>query len=84
VPETRIKTIINGQTTEASDVPIVQSNEDWREYRLEDGSTLRIKFAVGSVMRLDDFDADGNPIYVVKGTLLTIPLVVPDSLKKKA
>ena len=51
---------------------------------MEDGSTLRIKFAVGSVMRLDDFDADGNPIYVVKGTLLTIPLVVPDSLKKKA
>jgi hypothetical protein len=76
VPETKIKTIYNGQSVDALDVPIIQSNELWNEYKLEDGNTLRIKFAVGSIVRVPgEKDPEGNPVYMVKGTIVTIPLV---------
>lgn len=83
MPEIKIKTTINGETVDAADVPIAQSSEHWSEYKLEDGTTLRVKFAVGSIIRLTgQYDAENNPIYSVKGTVLTIP-IVPDSSKKK-
>jgi hypothetical protein len=84
VPETKIKTMVNGQMVDASDVPITQSNEVWSEYKLEDGTTLRVKFAVGSFMRLTgQYDPEDNPVYIVKGTVLTLPIVVPDDQRKK-
>jgi hypothetical protein len=84
VPETKIKTMVNNVPMEAFDVPVIQSNEIWSEYKLEDGTTLRIKFAVGSIMRLaGEYDPENNPIYIVKGTVLTVPLIVPESLQKK-
>jgi len=83
VAETKIKTTIGGQTVEAVDVPIIQSGEDWTEYKLEDGSTLRVKFAVGSIMRLvGQYDTEDNPIYVVRGVVVTIP-IAPENLRKK-
>jgi hypothetical protein len=83
VVETKVQMTINGQTILGADVPVAQSNEVWSEYRLEDGTTLRVKFAVGSIVRLtDQYDPEGNPVYVVKGTVVSIP-IVPDGQRKK-
>jgi hypothetical protein len=83
VAETKIQMTLNGQTVLGADVPVTQSNEVWSEYRLEDETTLRVKFAVGSIVRLtDQYDLEGNPVYVVKGTVVSIP-IVPDSQRKK-
>jgi hypothetical protein len=83
VAETKTKTIVNGQMVDASDVPVTAAKEDWSLYKLEDGTELRVKLTVGSILRLaDQYDADNNPVYVVKGTVLTLPVVVPESLRK--
>jgi hypothetical protein len=83
VPEVKVKITLDGKTADAMDVPITQSNEHWSEYKLEDGTTLRVKFAVGSIIRLDDKqDAEGNPVYMIKGNVVSIP-IVPDSQQKK-
>jgi hypothetical protein len=83
VPEIKIKTTIDGKPVDAADVPVIQSDEHWNEYKLEDGTTLRVKFAVGSIIRLiGQLDPEGNPIYSVKGTVVTIP-IVPDNQRKK-
>ena len=84
MPETKIQMTINGQAIQGSDVPIIESSEVWSEYKLEDGATLRVKFAVGSFVRLaDQQDPEGNPVYLVKGTVVSVP-IVPESLQKKA
>jgi hypothetical protein len=83
VPETKIQMSLNGQMVDASDVPVTQANETWSEYKLEDGTTLRVKLAVGSIVRLaDQYDLEGNPVYVVKGVVVSMP-IVPDSQRKK-
>ena len=43
--------------------------EDWNEYELADGTTLRLKTVVTGVARLlMKYRADGEPIYLVKST----------------
>lgn len=39
--------------------------EEWNEYVLEDGTTLRIKNTVVSVSRTDKADKNGDPVYFV-------------------
>ncbi len=52
---------------EAELVPINQSNEHWNEYFLVDGSVVRLKTVATEIWRvLDEFDQDGNPVYVVR------------------
>lgn len=83
MPETKIQITMNDQVVEAVDVPILQSNEVWSEYKLEDGTMLRVKLVVGSIIRLiGQCDPEGNPVYLSKGTVVSIP-IVPDSLRQK-
>jgi hypothetical protein len=79
VSEVKVKITLNGQTVDAVDVPITtQPEERWSEYKLEDGTTLRIKFVVGSIIRVSgQYDAEGNPVYMIKGNVVSVP-IVPD------
>lgn len=43
---------------------IVNSKEQWSEYELEDGNKLKIKQVVTKIIKLDELDPLGNPIYV--------------------
>ncbi len=73
-----------GRDTEAIEVRFKSVREDWNEYDIDDGTTVRIKVIVSDVMRLvDQFDAEGNPVYVVKSGN-TMFVKSPDHLKKKS
>ncbi len=67
---------------EAELVPINQSNENWNEYILQDGSVVRLKVVTTEIWRvLDEFDQDGNPVYFVKsGNVVTV--IAPDHLRR--
>lgn len=69
---------------EATDVAVVESVERFSEIRLEDGTTLRIKPAIVQVFRADDrWDADGNPIYIVRSQNILSVLDTPKALMKR-
>lgn len=64
------------------DVPINESREFWSEFHLEDGSILRVKPMVTSVVRIPGrFDTEGNPMYVIRGALVMSPAEVPEKFK---
>lgn len=65
------------------EVGIKESTERWSEVTLEDGSIIRLKATVFSAIRIDDeYDPEGNPIYVLKaGQVMTI-VSTPTSLQK--
>ncbi len=67
---------------EAVKVQINESTERWTEISLEDGSSLRLKAVITNVARLvDEFDADGSPVYVVRSSnILTVDAA--DHLRK--
>lgn len=56
--------------------------EPWNEYLVEDGSTIRLKVVVRDIIRTDQFNPDGTPIYIVQ-SMNVVDARVPDKLKQK-
>ena len=72
-----------GQEVDAPEVEFQTHKEDWNEYQLMDGSFVKIKLVVGSIFRIpDEYDAEGNPVYVVRSQNVLM-VRSPDNLKKK-
>jgi hypothetical protein len=58
--------------------------ENWSEYHLSDGTILRVRplvFEIGRAVR--KYNQAGEPIYVVKGSLMINATKVPTKLKIK-
>lgn len=63
---------LGGKMVDAYPVAIVSEQEFWNTYGLEDGSIVRIKLVAQEILRVEGmWDADGNPVYVVRSTNVT-------------
>lgn len=57
---------------DTTEIEMVEAKERWNEYRLADGTTLRLKPVMIAVFRADgQFTPDGEPVYNMKSTLIT-------------
>ena len=66
------------------DVDVLEAKEVWSEYRLADGTVLRIKPVMIAVSRIEgEYTLDGDPVYNMKSTLVT-DLRAPQELRKSA
>ena len=73
-----------GREVDTLSIPFKSIKEDWNEYDLEDGTTLRMKAVVSDIVRVDgQFDPEGNPLYLVKAGNMVV-VNSPDNLKKKS
>jgi hypothetical protein len=55
-----------------AEVEVLEAKEAWSEYRLSDGTILRVKPIMIAISRLDDAEAgNGEPVYNMKSTLVT-------------
>ena len=82
--KTKVQVVPNGPQVDGFKIPIAESSERWSEYTLEDGTIIRIKQVVFEMIRLaDQYDPEGNPMYVTKATPILNIVSVPDNLKKK-
>ena len=62
-----------GKDVEVTEVPILKSIEHVHEYHLEDGAIIRVATPTTGVIRLDEQDTQGNPIYLVyNGTTVNV------------
>jgi hypothetical protein len=76
-------TLPNGESATGVELSILQSEEPWYNVTLSDGTVLRIKNVPTAAIRLDNrFDADGNPVYVLKNAAVMTVLKVPDELMR--
>jgi hypothetical protein len=56
----------------STEVEVLEAKEAWSEYRLADGTILRVKPIMIAVSRVDDANgANGEPVYNMKSTLVT-------------
>jgi hypothetical protein len=72
----------NGKQVTGQQVDVESSNESWNTYKLEDGAVLKIKSVLLDVVRLDEYDKEGNPVYQFTAHQI-IGVTPPDELKKK-
>ncbi len=77
-------TLPTGQIADGIEVPIEESNERWSEIKLEDGTIIRVKLSMVSVVRVPgQYDQVGNPMYIMNMTPTIAILSVPENLRKK-
>lgn len=71
-----------GPNKDAELIEVQQSSEQWNQYLLADGSVLRFKAIVTEVWRIvDEYDAEGNPAYVVRSRNV-VTVSAPDELRR--
>ncbi len=68
--------MIDGEEVEFE--PLV---ERWNEYRLSDGTLLKMKMAITKIFRLDKYNDVGEPIYLVSSNTLLSASVLPELMK---
>ena len=82
--EKNFKIPLFGHDVEVVEVPILNSTEGFNDYELGDGSKIRLKIVATSILRLvGQFNADGDPIYIVKNGQVVTVLEAPDALRRK-
>ena len=55
-----------------TEVEVLEAKETWSEYRLADGTFLRVKPIMIAVSRVDDPEgSSAEPVYNMKSTLVT-------------
>jgi len=66
---------------EATDVDFESADEEWREYELADGTTLKVKTIVNKVLRIEDHpDQLGQPMYHIGTQNIVRTSEVPEDL----
>jgi len=55
-----MKVRLNGQEVEGQEVDFEIGREEWAEYKLLDGGTIRVKTVVSRIIQI--FDEDGTPV----------------------
>jgi len=71
-----------GAASTAQDVLVAK--EVWSDYRLADGTVLRIKPVMITISRVEgEHTIEGDPVYNMKSTLVT-DVRAPQELKKSA
>ena len=68
---------------EADDIDFEEVEERWNIYKLDDGTTLKVKLVLQGVKRLKKWNPDGSPIYVINSKNLVRVAKVPKELKAK-
>jgi len=81
--KTKIK-LPTGQVVDGFEVPVEESTERWSEYKLEDGSILRVKINIITVTRIPEmWDNQGHPFYSINAAPLMAIVESPERLRKK-
>ena len=81
--EKRTTINLGGRNVEATEIDFKSIKEDWNEYQAEDGTIIRLKLIATEMYRLDEYDQDNKPIYIVKSSNV-LSSSVPEHLKKGA
>jgi hypothetical protein len=72
-----------GREIMGQEVPFEAERESWNAYLLEDGTTLKLKAVASSIVRLDEYLPNGDPVYIANASLV-VATDVPDNLKRQS
>jgi hypothetical protein len=56
--------------------------ESWNTYILEDGTKVKLKAVASSIVRLDEYLPNGDPMYIVNASNV-VATDIPDNLKRQ-
>ena len=71
-----------GRTLDGEDLSFETLKDSYSEYRTEDGTVLRLKTVVAHIVRTKEYTPTGDPLYIVRHSVLVSSMIPPD-LKRK-
>lgn len=74
---------IGGRDITGEEVEFETERENWNTYLLVDGTKVRLKAVAASIVRLDEYLPNGDPMYIVNASNV-VATDVPDQLKRGA
>jgi len=69
---------------EAKDIDFTEEVEHWNVYKLEDGTTLKVKLVLRGIKRLQKWNPDGSPIYLINSQNIVRTVDIPEEIRAKA
>jgi hypothetical protein len=78
----KVKVPYQDKMVDGEEISFKEIQEQWNEYDLSDGTKLKIKLLLVKVVRIDEYNAQGEPVYVV-ATQNALNASAPEELKKK-
>lgn len=83
--EREVQVPLGDRMVDGFDIPIEESAERWSEFTLEDGTIIRAKVNLISVVRVNnERDQAGNPLYVINAAPIIGVVNVSKASSKKA
>ena len=68
---------------EGENVDFKEEKESWNEYKLSDGTTLKVRTILTGVRRLKKFKPDGEPVYLIQSQNVVRVVNIPSNLKQQ-
>lgn len=68
---------------ESIDLDFKEIEEHWNVYQLSDGTKLKVKLIVRGVKRLNQFEPDGTPVYLINSMNVVRAIDIPAEVKAK-
>ena len=77
-----VQAITPEDVAEGADVEFEEEREHWNSYRLKDGTLLQVKLVLTKVKRLNKWNPDGDPVYVIQSQNVVRVSNIPKELKR--
>lgn len=77
----RTTAFYGGKMVPADEVDYEPLRETWNEYRASDGTLLRMKLVVSKILRLDERNEQGEPIYLITSSNIVSASVPPELMR---
>jgi hypothetical protein len=71
-----------GREIMGQEIEFETERENWNAYILEDGTKVKLKAVASSIVRLDEYLPNGEPMYIVNASNV-VATDVPDNLKRQ-
>jgi len=68
---------------ESTDIDFKELEEHWNVYQLSDGTKLKVKLILRGVKRLNQYEPDGTPIYMINSINVVRAVDIPPEVKAK-
>jgi hypothetical protein len=65
------------------DLDFTEVEEHWNVYQLSDGTKLKVKLIIRGVKRLNQFEPDGTPVYLINSMNVVRTIDIPPEIKAK-
>ncbi len=73
---------IGGREIMGQEIAFETDSENWSTYLLEDGTKMRMKAVAATIVRLDEYLPNGDPMYMVNASNI-VATDVPEQLRRQ-